>query len=196
MIYWISYFSLKLLSQFFFPIRVFGRDSLPSDGGFIIASNHASNMDPFILGLASKRRLSYVTKESLFKNRILRFLLYRVDAFPIKRNTTDFRAVREALRRLKKGAPVVLFPEGTRKGINGQKKVQPGIGFIATKAGRPVVPTYISESEKVLPPGQKMLRRHRVTVIFGEPLYFTPEEFYPDIASRIMEKIFSLAPKN
>lgn len=194
MIYWIAYFFFKTLSLLFFPLRVFGRDFLPSDGGFIIASNHVSYMDPFILGLASKRRLSYVARESLFQNRILRFLLYRVDAFPIKRNTTDFRAVREALRRLKRGAAVVLFPEGTSKGKSGQKKVQPGIGFIATKAGRPVIPAYIYGSDKVLPPGQKMLRRHRVTVIFGEPIYLAFDAFYPGIASHIMEKIFSLAP--
>ncbi len=161
--------------------------------GFIIASNHISNMDPFILGLASRRRLSYVAKESLFYSKLLRYLLYRVDAFPIKRGGADFRAMRETLRRLKKGAPVVLFPEGTRQIAGVERKVHEGIGFIVAKAGVPVIPAYIKDSDKVLPPGSKILKRHRVTVFFGEPLHFTKHQSYADIAHQVMEKVSSLA---
>ena len=194
MIYYISYFFLKALSAFFYPITVTGRENLPVGSGFIIASNHISNMDPFILGLASRRRLSYVAKDSLFYNKLLRYLLYRVDAFPIKRGGADFRAMRETLRRLKKGAPVVLFPEGTRQTTTGaQRKVHEGIGFIVSKAGVPVIPAYIDGSEKVLPPGSKVLKRHRVTVAFGAPLHFAKHQSYTDIAHQVMDRVSSLA---
>lgn len=193
MIYYISYFFLKALSAFFYPLTVKGRENLPVGSGFIIASNHISNMDPFILGLASRRRLSYVAKDSLFHNRVLRHLLYRVDAFPIKRGGADFRAMRETLRRLKNGAPVVFFPEGTRQTTGMERKIHEGIGFIVAKAGVPVIPAYIKDSEKVLPPGSKVLKRHRVTVVFGAPLHFAKHQSYPDIAHQVMDRISSLA---
>ena len=193
MVYYLSYFFLKALSAFFFPITVTGGGNLPVDQGFIIASNHISNMDPFILGLASRRRLSYVTKDALFRNRVLRYLLYRVDAIPIKRGASDFRAMRETLRRLKLGAPVVLFPEGTRQTAGMERKIHEGIGFIVAKAGVPVIPAYIKDSEKVLPPGAKVLKRHRVAVAFAAPLHFTRHQSHADIAHQVMDRISSLA---
>lgn len=192
MIYYISYFFFKLLSFLFFPLNVSGRGDLPRTEGFIVASNHVSNMDPFILGVASRRRLSYMAKDSLFRHPVLRYLLYRVDAYPIKRGASDFRAMRETLRRLKKGSPIVLFPEGTRKGASGEKKVHEGIGFIAQKGHVAVVPAWIQGSEKVLPPGAKTLKRHPVTVVFGKPLYFSAEQSYAEIASQVMETVTAL----
>ncbi len=150
-------------------------------------------MDPFILGLASRRRLSYVAKDSLFYNKFLRYILYRVDAFPIKRGGADFRGMRETLRRLKKGAPVVLFPEGTRQSAGVERKIHEGIGFIVAKAGVPVIPAYIKDSEKVLPPGSKILKRHPVTVAFGPPLHFAKHQSYTDIAHQVMDKVSLLA---
>ncbi|OGX43463.1 MAG: hypothetical protein A3G91_00900 [Omnitrophica WOR_2 bacterium RIFCSPLOWO2_12_FULL_50_9] len=194
MIYYIAYFFLKISSKIFSPLTVFGREGLPQGEGFVIASNHVSNLDPFILGLASRRRLSYVTKDTLFRNKVLRFFLYRVDAFPIKRGESDFRAMRETLRRLNKGRAVVLFPEGTRQKGDVARKVQEGIGFIAAKSAAAVVPAYIEGSQRVLAPGTKTLRRSPVTVIFGQPLRFTEGESYTEIASQVMERIFSLAP--
>lgn len=193
MIYYVSYFFFKLLSALFFPLTVTGRGNLPAGQGFIIASNHISNMDPFILGIASRRRLSYVAKDSLFYNKFLRYLLYRVDAFPVKRGGADFRAMRETLRRLKKGAPIVLFPEGTRQTTGVERKIHEGIGFIVAKAGVPVIPAYIKDSEKVLPTGGRILKRHRVTVIFGEPLRFAKHQSYTDIAHQVMARVSSLA---
>jgi 1-acyl-sn-glycerol-3-phosphate acyltransferase len=194
-IYYTAYFFLKTLSKIFFPLTVSGREHLPEKEGFVIASNHVSNLDPFILGLASRRRLSYVTKGTLFRNKVLSFLLYRVDAFPIKRGEPDFRAMRETLRRLKQGRVVVLFPEGTRKKGDATQKVQEGIGFIAAKSAVAVVPAYIEGSDRVLAPGSRALRRSRVTVTFGPPLRFTAGEPYAAIASHIMERILLLHPQ-
>jgi 1-acyl-sn-glycerol-3-phosphate acyltransferase len=101
--------------------------------------------------------------------------------------------MREILRRLKKGAPVVLFPEGTRQTTGVERKIHEGVGFIVTKSGVPVIPAYIKGSEKVLPPGSKALKRHRVTVAFGAPLRFNPTQSYSDIAHEVMYKISDLS---
>lgn len=196
MIYWIAYLFMKLLSKLCFSCKFYGTEHLPKRGSFIIASNHVSNIDPFILGISCWRRFSYVAKESLFKNKIGAFLLYKVGGFPIKRDSSDFRALRETLKRLKNGCPIVLFPEGTRKKESQEKRVQSGIGFIAQKSGVPVIPAYIRGSEKVLPPGARKLSHHHVTVFLGAPLYFTADQTYLDIANQIMDKIEDLAKQS
>ncbi len=100
--------------------------------------------------------------------------------------------MRATLRRLKQGAPVVLFPEGTRQTTGVERKIHEGIGFIVAKAGVAVIAAYIKDSDKVLAPGSKVLKRHRVTVSFGAPLHFAQDQSYADIAKQVMEKVSSL----
>jgi len=192
MIYPLSYFLCKFLQFLFFPTKYHGLEKIRSLDSYIIASNHMSNLDPFILGVSQWRSFSFVAKEELFKSRISSFLLKGMGAFPIKRDKSDFRAIRETLRRLKNGTPIILFPEGTR-GVGGrQKKVQSGVGLIAVKSGLPVIPAYIENSEKALPDGAKWFKRHPVTVTFGSPLTFSKDQSYDVITDQIMEKIYAL----
>ncbi|MDO8580367.1 MAG: lysophospholipid acyltransferase family protein, partial [Candidatus Omnitrophota bacterium] len=165
----------------------------PRSGSFILASNHASYVDPQILGLSVWRRFSYVAKEELFRNKFLAFWLYQVGAFPIKRDSSDFGALRETLRRLKKGCPVVVFPQGTRKTSLSPQEVLPGVGFIAGKSRCPVLPAYIGGSDNVLPPGTKWFRRGHVKVKIGPPINFPPNTSYESMARQIMETIVSLS---
>ncbi|MBN1869955.1 MAG: 1-acyl-sn-glycerol-3-phosphate acyltransferase [Candidatus Omnitrophica bacterium] len=193
MIYWIAYYIIKLIGQIFSPRTVVGKEHLPQKGGFILASNHKSNLDPFLIGLCFNRRISYMTKASLFKNPILRFLLHHVEAFPVRRGASDVRALRESLRRLKRGLPLVVFPEGTRQGSGRESKMYPGIGFLAVKGGVPVIPVRIDGSEKVLPPKTRFPKRGRVTVSFGKPLDYSSDLLYTEIVTSIMREIESLS---
>lgn len=180
-------------SKLLFPCDVRGRENLPR-GGFIFASNHVSNLDPMLIGISSRRRLSYMAKDSLFKDKFFRFILYQVGAFPIKRGAADVGALREALKRLKRGCPVVVFPEGTRRKDNGSEaaKVQSGIGFLAVKSGLPVVSVFIDGAQKVLPPGARFPRRHRIQVRFSEPVTYAPQDSYPRVAEQVLSQIHSL----
>jgi len=193
MFYWFAHGIFAIFSKIMFPITVTGREHIPVRGRFILASNHRSNLDPMILGLASGHRLNYVAKDSLFRNKFFRVILRLVGAFPIKRNTSDFRALREALRRLQTGFGLVIFPEGTRKAVGKNKKPQQGIGLIAVKSKSPVIPLFISGSENVLPAGSKKMRYSRITVTFGPPHSYDDERSYPDIAREIMEQISALS---
>jgi len=193
MFYWIAYVFLKLLSKIFFPCRYEGLEHLPKKGSYLVASNHVSNLDPIILGLSVWRKFSYIAKESLFKKKLFRFIMHQVGAFPIKRDSSDFRAIREAFKRLKRGCPVILFPEGTRQGKNASRRALPGVGLIAVKSQLPVIPVFIRGSDQVLPPGKRVLKRHPVTVSFGKPLHFSKDQSYPDISRLIMENIYSLS---
>ncbi len=192
MFYWFSFYILWVVSKIFCPITVEGYESLPKQDGFIIASNHSSNADPILVGLAAKRKVSYMAKDSLFKNKILGFILKLVNTFPVKRDTADIRSIREALRRLKTGSPLLLFPEGTRGKSDSGKNIKSGIGMLATRSGVMVVPTKIIGSERVLPPGAKFLRRHPVKIIFGNPFSYSKEDDYEQVSSQIMAAVKSL----
>ena len=192
MIYWFSFYLIKALGAIFSPRHVAGKENLPPNGSYILASNHLSNLDPFLIGLSVGRRISYMAKDALFHNPLLRFCLYRVEAFPVKRGASDVRALRETLRKLKKGLPVVVFPEGTRGGSGTEKRTQSGIGFLAVKGNVPLVPVHIGGSDQVLPRGAKFPKRGRVTVTFGKPVRFTSGQTYEEIVAAIMDEIDGL----
>lgn len=195
MIYWIAHAIFTIISKLFFPVTVLGRENIPSCGSYILASNHLSNLDPMILGIASGRRLSYVAKKSLFKSKLAKFFLPRFGAFPINRSATDIGALKEALKRLKFKYGLVIFPEGTRKARQTEKTIQPGIGFIASKSGVPVVPAFIRGTGDVMPPGSKTIKRGRVSVCFGVPQVYSGQKDYPQIARLIMADIEGLSAK-
>ena len=193
MFYWFSFYIVKMLGAIFSPRTVIGKENIPQEGTFIVASNHLSNLDPFLIGLCLQRQTSYMAKDILFRNKILKCMLQSVEAFPVRRGSADVWALRETLRRLKQGMPVVMFPEGTRKTSTTEKKIQSGIGFLAVKGNVPVVPVHIDGSNKVLPPGAKYPQRNRVTISFGKPLMFSKEQPYSEIVTHVMNKIQVLA---
>ncbi len=195
MFYWFAYGVIFILSKIFCPCRFGGKENIPQRGSFILVSNHISNLDPLILGLSCGRKFGYVAKDSLFKNKFFAFVLYLVGTFPIKRDSSDVGAIKEALKRLERGTPVIMFPEGTRGGYARFKKVHPGIALIASKAKVPVIPAYIEGSDQVLPPGAKWPQRKLVKVTIGAPLTFPENQSYPEMANQIIQDVLALNKK-
>jgi len=182
------------LFKLFFRMKVRGAENIPKRGGFILASNHVSFLDPLALGAASGRNLDFMARESLFKIPVFGSLIKAVDAFPVKRDSADKRALKEAMRRVKAGRALTLFPEGTRQDTDGAfAEPAAGIGFLAARLAVPVIPTFISGTEKALPRHAKFIRRARVSVSFGKQISMEGSLQYQDIASRIMEHIRHLA---
>ncbi len=196
MIYWIAFYLWSVISWIYFPLKVKGRRHLPQTGGYLVASNHVSNLDPMIVGLALGRRMSYMAKHSLFRYPVASYFLRQVGAFPVNREKRDIGSVKEALRRLNKGQRLLIFPEGTRKDMSRGSDIQSGIGFLSVKSGACVVPASIEGSDNVMPPGSKWPRRSFVKVAFGEPLTFSRGTPYPQIARQIMKAIEILNEAN
>jgi 1-acyl-sn-glycerol-3-phosphate acyltransferase len=151
-------------------------------------------VDPLIIGLCVWRRISYMGKDSLFDNRFLGAFLRAVGTFPVRRGQADIGALREAIRRLKGGSPLVLFPQGTRPEPGQERASHPGIGFLAAKSQVPVIPVYIEGSDKVLPRGAKWFHRHLIRVAFGPPLRFPVQMPHEEVSRQIMDAIFALQP--
>ncbi|PIR66166.1 MAG: 1-acyl-sn-glycerol-3-phosphate acyltransferase [Candidatus Omnitrophica bacterium CG12_big_fil_rev_8_21_14_0_65_43_15] len=202
----IARFFLFIFCKLFFNYNACGRQNIPKTGGVIVAPNHASYMDPIFTGVGSRRLLNYIGRENLFSNFLIGRILRIVGAFPIKRNFQDLGAIREAIKRLKSGKPVLIFPEATRTHDGNLQSVKGGISFLAHSAVVPVVPVYIKGSFNVWPRGAKTIKFSPVAVFFGKPLYF--EEFlkqaqytkaseaYQPFAERIMENIARLKNEN
>ena len=192
MIYYITYFLTKILSWFYFPYKTYQADNIPRQGAFILASNHISNLDPVLLGICSVRRLDFMAKIELFKG-LQGFFLTQLGAFSIKRGSGDFGAMREALRRLKEGRVVLIFVEGTRRIGNNPSKAQPGVGFLASKSGVPIVPVYVQGTDKVMAPGTKILKRGPVSATFGKPFFVTDVLNHEEASKQILDQIYALA---
>jgi len=195
MFYWVIRFFVRFVFKVLFNLKVYGLENIPKGGNYIFASNHKSYLDPMVVPVACHFRMGFVAKESLFRHKLLSFIIRNLGAFPIRRNASDIRAIKEILKRLKTGKSVLIFPEGTRASGDSPREVQKGVGFVAIKSGKPVIPVYIDGSEKILPRGEKKLKRYPLTVYFGKPFVFTEKEDYAKVSNCIMEHIRSLYKK-
>jgi 1-acyl-sn-glycerol-3-phosphate acyltransferase len=171
MLYWIAFYIQKAFYKAYLSLESCHQEKIPRQGGYIIASNHLSNLDPMLVGIAAGRRLSFVAKKSLFKNPFVNFFLYQFGAFPIKRGAFDLQGVKEALKRLKAEQGVVMFPQGGRRSDDlGASEVKSGVGFLAVKAQVPVIPAFIIGSDKAMPKGVKGIQELRLLLFSGIPL--------------------------
>ena len=150
--------------------RVFGIRYVPRTGPILLAANHQSFLDPMLLTYALPRECHYMARDTLFRNPYFARLIRTVNAFPIKRATADLAGVKETLRRLKAGALVLTFPEGTRSPDGRVCLFQPGVFTIARKAGASIVPAAIEGAYEAWPRGNKFPRPARVCVQYGPPM--------------------------
>ena len=151
-----------------YRLRASGRENLPAEGGFVLACNHISNLDPWPLGLPiwPKRFLRFMAKSELYWWP-LRYLINGVGAFPVRRGQHDVAAIETAVRLAREGYPVVMFPEGTRrrKGLVKRFEARPrsGAARIALEAGVPLVPAAVKGTDQ-------LLRLGRLRVAYGAPI--------------------------
>jgi 1-acyl-sn-glycerol-3-phosphate acyltransferase len=183
----------------FLGIEVTGRENIPDKGAFILASNHESNADPFILGvsLPCNKWFAYLAKRELFEGRLKGWYFRKIHAIPLERGESDLSAIKKVFQILDSGRPMVIFPEGTRSKGKGLQKGKPGVGFIVSKARVPVVPAYIEGSYEAVPEGLGSIRKKKVSVFIGRPMYFEAsdkkgKECYQSVSDRIMKEISKL----
>lgn len=163
---------LGLLSiiPFYFRLKVRGRGFIPKQGGFIIATNHRSHLDPMIVGYACPRMLSFMARDTLFKIPIFGGFIRSMNANPIKRGHADLGALRMGIRLLFEGKGLLVFPEGTRSKTNEMGPGKPGIGMMALRTGVPVIPAWVEGTQNSMPKESLIIKPTPVSVTFGPPL--------------------------
>ena len=132
--------------------RVTGRENIPPDGPVILAPVHRSNLDVPLLGATCPRRLRYLSKGSLFKNRFWGWFLTVIGGFPLAREAiADRGALSAATMVLERGEALVMFPEGERKSGPTVHPIADGAVWLAARTGAPILPVGIGGSEQALP---------------------------------------------
>src|SRR5881227_3369666 len=172
--------SMKLLFGCVAHVRVLKRGNANQDGGFLLAANHISHFDPFIISSVVRRKIDWMAMAEFFRFTVVRFLLRAVDAFPADRDRADRKTIRTAIERLKDGRVVGLFPEGgirdgARSLLEGAP-LRPGASTLAHMAGVPILPCVILGTDRFYSTkGWLPLRRTPVWIAFGKPISHSPE---------------------
>jgi 1-acyl-sn-glycerol-3-phosphate acyltransferase len=200
--YWAGWSLAWVLSRLLFRFRVIQRERIPKEGAVILAMNHQSYLDPPLAGIATTREVYFLARKTLLNMPVLGFLLPRMNVVPVDQEGNDRSALKALLRILKSGRVTVVFPEGARTLDGNLQPAQPGLGFVIAKTLAPVVPMRIFGAHEALPRGSSRLRLHRITIVVGQPIYFTEadlqgkgKDLYQRLSERVMEDIAALRLK-
>jgi 1-acyl-sn-glycerol-3-phosphate acyltransferase len=190
LVYWIVRVILQLFFLTYLRMRRTGREHVPANGPAIIAANHRSFFDPFVLGTMARRPLYYVAKRELFEyHPVLSWLLSALGAFPVERGAGDMETIRTAKELLARGEIVLIFPEGHRIRPGGLGKPHRGIGRLALETGAPVVPIAILGTDAIRRGWR--IRPRQVKVRAGAPLRFPlMPEASPQVAATATRRVW------
>jgi glycerol-3-phosphate dehydrogenase (NAD(P)+) len=189
LVYWLARAVLQPFFTIYFRMERIGREHIPASGPLIIASNHRSFMDPFVIGMMLRRPTYFVAKTELFRNPIVAWLLNSLGAFPVDRGQGDRDAMVTARAILERGDVVVIFPEGTRTRPGALGTPKRGVGRLALETGAPVVPVALIGTEAVRRGWR--IRPHRVRIRAGRPLCFPQvDEPSPSLARAVTGRLW------
>jgi 1-acyl-sn-glycerol-3-phosphate acyltransferase len=186
----------KAIAKTFFNYRVIGAENMIEEGPCIIAANHCSYLDPPLVGVACKRAIHYLARKSLLDVPILGPILPELNVIPVDQKNADRSALMGAIRVIRNGGAVLIFPEGTRSQDGKLQPAQPGIGMIAAKTGAPVVPVRISGSYDAFPKGARVPRIALVKVEISRAIQMAEpgseaRKNYQDLADQYLRSIAS-----
>ncbi len=138
-----------IIMRILFKFRVEGHENIPIQGGAVLVANHVSWIDPVALACGVSRPVHFMAKNELFKNPFLGWVFRKVYAFPVKRGTVDRQAIVTALKRVRTGNLLGIFPEGTRSKSDELLPFHSGAASFSIKSHVPLVPIYIQGTNKL-----------------------------------------------
>jgi len=161
---WLYSFGKNAVWPFYhslYRMTVEGLDNVPRTGKLILCVNHFRWHDPLVIGITAPRRVAFMAKEELFRNRFVGWVISGLGVFPVKRGQPDRSALRHSMEVLDAGGCLGIFPEGTRNRSGKLGKAEPGAAYFALKTGATVIPVGISGTYKLFSP---------LTVRYGMPV--------------------------
>jgi 1-acyl-sn-glycerol-3-phosphate acyltransferase len=170
---------MKLLFGYAASVRVLRRENTSRTGAFLLAANHISHFDPFIISSVVERKIDWMALAEFFPYPLLGHFLRAVDAFPVDRNRAERATIRTVIERLKQGRAVGVFPEGgIRDGAGSLLEgapLRPGVCALAHIAGVPILPCVIIGSDRLYSKDSWLpLRRTPIWIAFGDPISHFP----------------------
>ena len=207
-VYRIGWTCFRVMYATYFRWRVFHPERVPESGAVILACNHASILDPPLVGCGLHRECTFLARETLFRFPPIRWLFTKWQAVPLDRDGGGASGMKRIVAALGRGRAVILFPEGTRTHDGQLQSVRHGVGLIVVKSGAPVVPVRVWGTFEAYGRNVKIPKPKRVTVKYGQPMPFLElhaeakicskerlKEIYQEIANQIMAAIGRLEPK-
>jgi 1-acyl-sn-glycerol-3-phosphate acyltransferase len=191
MLYCLGKICGNIFSLLFFHLTVKGLENIPRRGAVILAANHRSWLDPPLVALKVPRRVVFVSKTTFHKNFFTRPIIRSVGIIPLRQHNGTVGMV-STMKSLKKGIPLVIFPEGTRN-YSGKPflPASPGVALLAEGAKAPVIPVYLEGTDKALPNRARIFRPRQIKIFYGKPLTFT-EGSRQEFADKVMAAIAEL----
>ncbi len=190
--------SLSLFFGLYCRTSWHGRENVPSEGSVILASNHASFFDPPLIGCSLPREICYLARESLFHFGPFGKIISALNSIPVDRDGGGAKGLKMIFSKLKEGAGILLFPEGTRTDTGELLEAEPGIGLTILKTDAPVIPVYISGSFDAFSKNDKFPKPKKISVHFGEQIDYNHmrSEFKKASASERKEFYLKAAQKS
>ena len=205
--YRVGWTGFRVMFKLYFRWRVYGAENVPTNGSVILASNHASYLDPPLVGSGLPRDINYLARESLFRFPIVGAILRSWNSVPVDRDGGGAKGLKMILDRLLQGGAIILFPEGTRTRDGKLQPARSGIGLTVIKSIAPVIPVRVFGTFEAYGRHMKFPRPRRVVVKYGKPMLFSAlrseaetcskprlKEIYQQVADEIMAEIAKLEP--
>ena len=163
---------LRMTAKF----QIVHSEGLPP-GGYVLACNHRSFLDPVIVGASLRRRIHYFARSSLWKIAPIRWALDLFGGIPVNRARPQASTMTRTIETLRAGRPLLMFPEGTRTKTGRMGRFRDGPALVARRAKVPVIPAYLLNTDQNWPRGALLpkLGRGNVAIHFGPPLYGNPQ---------------------
>jgi len=207
LIYRFAWCWFRVVFTVYFRWRVYHPERVPRSGPVILAANHASFIDPPLVGAGANREINYLARESLFRFPVVGAILRAVNSVPVDRDGGGAPGLKAILGRLLAGGGIILFPEGTRTRDGLLQPARSGIGLAVIKSDAPVVPVRVFGTFEAYGRHSKFPRPHPIAVKYGQPMHFEQlraeakncskqrlKEIYQQVAGEIMAAIAKLEP--
>ena len=190
----ITAFCIFWYCKIVYRVKIVGKENVPKEGALLFCGNHRTYLDPPLITVTAGRKMSFMAKEELKKNPIMVFLCFTFDGIWVKRDSKDIGPLKTAMKLLKNGGCIGIFPEGTRNGMEkNEGKLKNGAAYMALKTGAKIVPIGIQGPAKPFT---------KNTIIYGEPLDFSKyaeqkadKELENKVSEELKEAIIMLTNK-
>jgi 1-acyl-sn-glycerol-3-phosphate acyltransferase len=206
-VYFLGWSFFRAVYATYFRWSVYNAERVPLTGPVILASNHASFLDPPLVGSGVTRGINYLARDTLFRFPGVGWLLRKWNSVPVDREGGGAAGLKAILDRLLDGGAIILFPEGTRTRDGKLQPARSGIGLTVIKSTAVVVPARVFGTYEAYGKHVKFPKPHRIAVKYGRPMYFEQlraeaktcskarlKEIYQEVADEIMETIAKLEP--
>ena len=206
-LYFLGWLGFRAIYKFYFRWRVYNPERVPLTGPVILASNHASYIDPPLVGAGLHRGINYLAREDLFRFPIIGWVLHNWDVVPVDRDGGGAKGLKAILDRLLGGGAIILFPEGTRSRNGKLQPARSGIGLTVIKSTAPVVPVRVFGTCEAFGRHMRFPKPRSVAVKYGQPMYFEElraeartcsrprlKEIYQTVADDLMAAVSKLEP--